>query len=77
MDNIGQQYPELISEIMKFILRVKKEDPSQSLIDIIHEYSFKNEIDIELIGDAISEDVYFKSFIEKDLQFHTKTNDDW
>lgn len=77
MDYEADDYPYLINEIMNFIIKIKKKDPDQSLIDIIYDYSFKNEIDIELIGDAISEDVYFKSFIEKDLQFHTKANDDW
>lgn len=65
-----EQYPFLVNEIMKHIEEIKKDDPDIALIDIIFDYAFRNGIDVELVGDAISTDVYFKSFIEKDCELH-------
>jgi hypothetical protein len=82
-DYTEEQYPFLVNEIMKHIEEVKKDDQDIALIDIIFDYAFRNGIDVELVGDAISTDVYFKSFIEKDCELHRifKTNNnqmqDW
>ena len=62
-------YPVLLSELMIFIEKIKKEDTELALVDIIVEFAFQNGIEVELIGDAISEDNYFKSFIKKDCEF--------
>jgi hypothetical protein len=64
------EYPFLVNEVMMYISEIKEEDPSLSLIDIIFNYCFKFNLDVELVGDAISSDVYFKSFIEADCQHH-------
>lgn len=69
-DYTEDQYPFLVNEIMQHITEIKLEEPNSSLLDIIYDYCFKNGIDVELVGDAISSDVYFKSFIEKDCQLH-------
>lgn len=61
-----EEYPILINEIMKHITKVKTTDPDTSILDIIYDYSFKYEIPVELVGDAVSTDVYFKSFVESD-----------
>jgi hypothetical protein len=64
------EYPFLVNEVMKHISAIKKDDPTIALLDIIYDYCFKNGIAVELVGDAIASDVYFKSFIEKDCQLH-------
>jgi hypothetical protein len=70
MNYTTDEYPFLVNEVMKYISEMKVEDPSLSLIDIIFNYCFKFNLDVELVGDAINSDVYFKSFIEKDCQHH-------
>lgn len=78
-----EDYPFLVSEVMKYIELIKTKEKDTSLIDIIYDFCFKNSIEIELVGDAISNDVYFKSFIEKDCQLHryfkteAQTLDEW
>ena len=69
-DLCDEAYPFLINNILEYIEEMKKEDDTLSLIEIIVNYSFKNKIDLKLIGDAISEDEYFKQFIQKDSEFH-------
>jgi len=64
------KYPYLVNEVMQHIEKIKGEDKEMSLVDIIVDYGLKNNVDIELIGDAISNDVYFKSFIKKDCELH-------
>ena len=61
-------YPFIVNDVLKHIEKVKQTTSDVSLVDIIFDYSFKNNIDPELVGDAISDDVYFKSFIEKDCK---------
>ena len=65
-----EEYPFLVNEVMKHIELVKKKDPSAALLDIIYDFAFRNDIEPELVGDAISADVYFKSFIQKDCEMH-------
>jgi hypothetical protein len=63
-------YSFLIADIMVFIDKIKKLDTKKEngLLDIIYEYCLKNDIEVELMGDAIASDVYFKSFIQKDCE---------
>lgn len=83
MNYTEEDYPLLISQIMQHIEEIKRKDKDSSLLDIIYDFAFKNGVDIELVGDAISNDVYFKSFIEKDCQLHkifkteNQTLDEW
>lgn len=80
-DLCDEAYPFLINNILEYIEEMKKEDDTLSLIEIIVNYSFKNKIDLKLIGDAISEDEYFKQFIQKDSEFRgiigTEKEIDW
>ncbi len=67
------EYPFLVKEVMIYIDKLKKQKNTSeevSLVDIIMEFSFQNNLDVELVGDAIASDVYFKSFIEKDCELH-------
>jgi len=64
------KYPYIVNDIMKYINEVKMEGDDLALIDIIMEYSFKTDINVLAVGDAINSDEYFKSFIEKDCELH-------
>ena len=69
---LSKKYPYIISELMEYI-NVKKQsgiNDNASLLDIIMDFCFKKELDVEMVGDAIQSDIYFKSFIEKDCQIH-------
>ena len=51
-------------------------------MDLILELSMRNSLDIELIGDAISTDEYFKNILTKDLEMNNYNsvkvqNNDW
>jgi hypothetical protein len=58
----------LVRDIINYIDKVKQAEPGTALLDIILDFSRRFDVDIETVGDAISSDVYFKSFIEKDCQ---------
>jgi hypothetical protein len=82
LDIAEDQYPYLINDIIKYIDQIKKRDKNAVLIDIILDYTFKKGIDIAAIGDAITSDEYFKSFIEKDCEVrnilkHKAVDDAW
>lgn len=65
---VASEYPFLVSDIMEYITTIKQNDKSISLLEAIVDYGFKNNITVESIGDAIKDDNYFKSFIEKDCR---------
>ena len=67
-DFTEDDYPFVVRNIIEYIDDIKKEEKHMSLLDIIIDYSFKTGIDLQVIGDAIASDVYFKSFIEKDCE---------
>lgn len=72
-------YPQLINDLLYHIDNIKSKDPSSSLIDIVMDFSFTKNIDIEAVSDAINSDDYLKSFIQKDCEFRgiVRNNSDW
>lgn len=63
------QYPFLVRELLEYISEVKAEDSESSIVEVIMDYAFKNNLDVESVGDAIASDEHFKSFIETDCSF--------
>ena len=63
-------YPMLLNELLKYLTEKKEKDKDISLLDLIMEYSMRKSLDLDLIGDAISTDIYLKNLIEKDLEYH-------
>lgn len=82
-----EEYPFLVRDLLEYIEKVKSEEvasPGQgsSIIEIIMDYAFKNNIDVESVGDAVASDDHFKSFIESDCLFRgvfgeTSLVEDW
>ena len=68
MNKLEDLYPEIISSLMKYIdrIKVKDSDKQYSLIEITMDFARHEDIDVEIVGDAIRSDVYFMSFFEKD-----------
>jgi len=66
INDIESSYPIILREVMLHIEKIKKTDSESSLFDIIIDFCFKNELQVELVGDAIQSDSYFKAFIEKE-----------
>lgn len=77
-----KNYPVLLNTLLKYIISIKESDKETSIMDLILEYSSRNSLDIELIGDAISTDEYFKGILTRDLEMNNyntvkKENHDW
>lgn len=78
----SKAYPVLINTLLKYIISIKEKDKETSIMDLILEFSMRNSLDIELIGDAISTDEYFKNILTKDLEMTNYNsvkaqNNDW
>jgi hypothetical protein len=78
----AKTYPVLLNTLLKYIISKKEKDRETSIMDLILEYGMRNSLDIELIGDAISTDEYFKNIITKDLEINNYNsvkiqNNDW
>ncbi len=78
----SKTYPVLLNTLLKYIIDKKEKDRETSIMDLILEYSMRESLDIELIGDAISTDEYFKNILTKDLEIHNYNsvkvqNHDW
>ena len=78
----SKTYPVLINTLLKYIISIKEKDKETSIMDLILEFSMRNSLDIELIGDAISTDEYFKNILTKDLEMTNynsvkSQNNDW
>jgi len=80
---IHELYPSIVGAVMEYILQQKERSPDTPLLDIIADFCVKKKCPVEVVGDAIASDTYFKSFIETDCEFHNiirskkKKLDDW
>lgn len=75
-------YPEIVNDLLKYLVSVKPTDKESSILDLILEYSIKTNIELELLGDAISTDDRVKNLIAKELEntnytTQKKENNDW
>lgn len=70
MDNIEESYPKILSDLLKFIdyLKSKDKDKILSIVDIIIEFSDKYDLDVDLVGEAIGTDEFFKAYVKKDCE---------
>jgi hypothetical protein len=68
-------YAKIANDVLKFVLRQKSLNSTLSIVDLITSYCFKMSLEPELVGDAISQDFYFKQLIEKDIR--AKESEDW
>ena len=70
IQNIEDQYPILLSELISFIDKLKNNDKEKvlSVVDMIIEFAHKYDFEIDLIGEAISSDEFFKEYIKKDCE---------
>jgi len=68
--SIETQYTHIVSRVLEYIDMVKETDKDISLLEIISEFCFKNDLEVYMVGDAIASDVYLSSFIKKDCEFH-------
>ena len=75
-------YPEIVNDLLKYLVSVKPTDKEYSILDLILEYSIKTNMELELLGDAISTDDRVKNLIAKELEntnytTQKKENNDW
>lgn len=71
-DNV---YARITNDVLKFVMREKAKNSSLSIVELITSFCFVKNLEIELVGDAISQDFYFKQLIETDLK--SKTIGEW
>ena len=61
-------YAKIANEVLKFVLKEKERNNTLSIVDLITSFCFKKNLEVEMVGDAISQDFYFKKLIETDLK---------
>lgn len=66
--NIEQYYPMIVNNILKNIISIRESgtNDKSSVLDIIHNFCLKTDLDIEIAGDAIRSDEMFTEFIKQD-----------
>lgn len=69
--------PELVQDVLKFIVEEKKNNSEMTLVDLIYSYCVKNNYNPIMVGEAISEDYYFKTLIANDITAVNVANEDW
>lgn len=82
MPDVSKEYkdtenPVILKDLMEYIDKIKSNDRETSIMEIIIDYSFKNNYDVDHMGDIIASDEYFKSFVEADCSFRSIKNIDW
>ena len=62
-------YSKIIKNVLDYIRLKRLAKNSDSILDLIFSFAFENNLDLELVGDAISQDINFKELIQKDMNF--------
>lgn len=75
METSDIEYAKLTNEVLKFVVSERSKNNTLSIVDLIVSYCFKRDIEPELVGDAISQDFYFKRLIENDMK--TRPLQEW
>lgn len=66
--DIDLKYAKIVKDCLDYIVKIRTENPTMKLLDIIQSFCFEHELDVEEVGDAISQDYYFKQLIEDDMK---------
>ena len=74
---VDLEYAKLTNRILKFILEEREKDPTLPIVDLIMSFCFKNNIEPEDAGDAISQDYYLKQRIENNMRSKDLSDSDW
>lgn len=74
---VDLEYAKLTNRILKFILEEREKDPAIPIVDLIMSFCFKNNIEPEEAGDAISQDYYLKQLIENNMKSKDLSETDW
>ena len=74
---VDLEYAKLTNRILKFILEEREKDPTIPIVDLIMSFCFKNNIEPEEAGDAISQDYYLKQLIENNMKAKDLSDSDW
>ena len=74
---VDLEYAKLTNRILKFILEEREKDPTIPIVDLIMSFCFKNNIEPEEAGDAISQDYYLKQLIENNMKSKDLSDSDW
>lgn len=76
-----EYYEQLSKEIIEYVITMRKKFPETKILDLIHNYAWKHNLEIELVGDVLYDNEEFKSMIMCDSKpyFSRKNNtvDDW
>lgn len=65
---VDDYYFELNSDVIKYVVESIRSHPELTIVELVCEYAFKNNIDIEVIGDAIRDNDEFMSMIAREVR---------
>lgn len=63
-----------MKKLFSYVISVKKSDPTASAVDIITNYCFVNDLEVEYVGALISESEWFKTFVSNDCSYFDNDN---
>lgn len=70
-------YPELVNEVLEYIINEREFDETLSIIDLICSFCVKHNYNPIMVGDAISDDFYFKKLIENEILASNSKETEW
>lgn len=70
-------YSQLHDDIIKYVINNKKN--GVTVLELLCEYAFKNDLEYELVGDAVMEDECIKNVIANEVKLNNRVAkvDEW
>ena len=76
---IDSEYDLLVKKVSEYIVSERKKNKNLTIVELLCEYVFKNDIEVEKLGDAISENDELKTLIAHEVKIVSNKNivDEW
>lgn len=77
MENIDLYYSRLSKNALKYVISEKLKDKTIPIVELLTTWCFMNDIEYEVMGDAIFQDPYFKEIINIEINGTKNELEDW
>lgn len=71
---VDEYYNKLCKDVFKYVIDMRKKQPDLAILELIYQYALINNLELELVGDAIYDNEEFKSMIASECKIKSRND---
>lgn len=71
---VDEYYNKLCKDVFKYVIDMRKKQPELAILELIYQYALINNLELELVGDAIYDNEEFKSMIASECKIKSRND---